>query len=134
MSPFWRSLLVGLVLVAVVLLAQGYGRTLRGLAKSAWPARQSLDGWSDVRGIQWLVAVGVSLLSAAVLLAILLTALPAPNSGVPAPTRGAARGSAGRSANETPYAPQEPKRDSARVAAARAEVRENRQREQRAGQ
>lgn len=131
MSPFWRALLVGLVLVALVLLAQGYGRTLRRLANAAWPAKQSVGGWSDVRGIQWLMAVGASLLSAVVLLAILLTALLAPGSGGPATRREAARGLAGRSANEATHPPRELPRDSARDALARAEVRENRQREQR---
>jgi hypothetical protein len=134
MSPFWRALLVGLVLVAFVLLAQGYGRIPRGLANAAWRASQSVRGLSDVRGIGWLMALGASLVSAVVLLAILITALPTTGSGAPATAREAARGSASRSTNEPPHPPQELPRDSARFALPRTEVRENRQREQRVDQ
>jgi hypothetical protein len=133
-SPFWRALLVGLVLVAVVLFAEGYGRTLRSLASAAQPGRHPRFGWRDVRGIQWLMAIGASLLGAAVLLAILVTALPAPQNGVPDATAEAAAGSAGRSSNETPYPAQEPPQDSNRVALAKAEARESRHREQRVDQ
>ena len=87
MSPFWRALLVGLVLVAVVMLADAYGRTLRGLASAAWQRRQPLLSREVGRGSQWLLAVGVLLLSAIVLLAILVTALPKPRNGVPDATR-----------------------------------------------
>lgn len=127
MSPFWRALLVGLVLATVVALADAYGRTLRSLASAAWQARQPLFVRRHVRGSQWLLAIGASLLGATVLFAILVTALPAPRNRVSAPTRAAARGSASRSANETPH-------PETRVALARAEVRENRHREQRADQ
>jgi hypothetical protein len=76
------------------------------------------------------MAIGASLLGAAVLLAILVTALPAPRNGVPDATAGAAAGSASRSSNDTPYPPQ----DSNRVALAEAEARESRHREQRVDQ
>lgn len=127
MSPFWRALLVGEVLVALVLLAQRYGRAAGDLASAARRARQSVRGPSDVRGIQWLMAVGASLLGAVVLLAILLIALRAPGSERPTATREAGRGSATRSARETPH-------PATRVALARGEVRENRQREQQVDQ
>ena len=123
MSPFWRALLVGFILVAVVLLGDAYGRALRGVASAAWRGRQPLFSRRDVRGGQWLLAIGASLLSAAGLFAILVSALPAPGDGVSAPTRGDARESAGRSANEAPHRPQELRQDSDRAALARAEVR-----------
>jgi hypothetical protein len=74
------------------------------------------------------MAIGASLLGAAVLLAILVTALPAPRNGVLDATGEAARGSAGRSSNETPYPPPELAQDSDHVALAQAEARESRQR------
>jgi hypothetical protein len=78
------------------------------------------------------MAIGASLLGAAVLLAILVTALPAPRNGVLDATPEAGPGSASRSANETHHPPQELPQRSARVALARAEARESRQHEQRA--
>jgi hypothetical protein len=114
------------------MLAEGYGRTLRDLASSGLSGRQrALFSWRDVRGIQWLAAIGASLFGAAVLLAILITALPTtPRNGVPDATREAALGSTIRSSHETPYPPHKLPQDSHRVALAHAEARESRQREQ----
>lgn len=127
MSPFWRALLVGHVLVAVVVLVDAYGRTLRRLASAAWQRRPPRIGRPDVRGRQWLLALGASLVSATVLFAILVTALPAPRIDIQASTPESARGSASRSANETSHR-------ETRVALSRSEVREKRKDEQQADQ
>ena len=129
MSPFWRAVLVGLVVVAVVLLADVYERTLRGLASTGWAARQALFGWRDVRGIQWLLGIGASLLIAAVLFAILVTALPAPRNAQLEATQEPTQGS-----KETSSRAQELPQGSDRVAHALAEARETRDREQRVSQ